>query len=174
MTAARSFWREGDNMSGRNLSHENFDGVKFEGQDLSNSNFYNASFRNASFKNCNFEGSSFAGADLTECDFYESNFTGVDLTAAVVSFGTHLPHDCDWFIYREVIHNGPIIARLERKAKAVCSCETPKAVETTVREYGEVLAELDRVAAELTKTISNFLYAAADILVERNKLGKGN
>lgn len=174
MTAARSFWREGDNMSGRDLSGENFDNVKFVGQNMSHSDFTGASFRNASFKDCNFEGSSFEQADLTECNFYESNFAYVELDYAKVSFGTHLPHDCDWFIYREVIHNGPIIARLERKAKAVCLCETPKAVETTVREYGEVLAELDRVAAELTKTISNFLYAAADILVERNKLREGN
>jgi uncharacterized protein YjbI with pentapeptide repeats len=181
---ARSYWREGDRMSGRDLSGENFDHVVFNGADMSNSNFSFGSFRYASFKNCNFENSTFYGADLSGCDFRESNFAGVDLEAAKVSFSTYLPLNGLWFIRKHVVHNGPITATLQKletsikdrvkAARLATLVEEPKAIETTFREYGEVLAELDRVAAELAKNFSEALLKAADILADRHNLREGN
>jgi uncharacterized protein YjbI with pentapeptide repeats len=170
-------------MSGRDLAGENFDHVVFNGADMSNSNFSFGSFRFATFKNCNFEGSNFYGADLTGCAFLgdECNFKGVDLEAAKVSFSTALPLDALWFIRRHVVHNGPITATLEKlersikdrladNRKAEFEAQQPKPIETTVREYGEVLAELDRVAAELAESFQNFIYKTCEILVDRHEL----
>jgi len=169
-------------MSGRDLSGENFDHVVFNGADMSNSNFSFGSFRFATFTNCNFEGSTFYGADLTGCAFGDkSNFRGVDLEAAKVSFSTYLPLNGLWFIRKHVVHNGPITATLEKlersiqdrlddARKAKFEAEQPKPIETTVREYGEVLAELDRVAAELAESFQNFIYKTCEILVDRHEL----
>ena len=177
----RSFWRETDKMSGRDLNSENFDHVVFDGADMSNSNFSFASFRFATFKNCNFEGSTFYGADLTGCSFGESNFAGVDLEAAIVSFSTYLPLNGLWFIHKKIVHNGPITARLEKldvsiqdrliAARNVSpAVAEPKQLETSVREYGEVLAEFDRVAAEIAKNLTEAIAKICDILVDRHEL----
>jgi uncharacterized protein YjbI with pentapeptide repeats len=184
----RSIWRENDRMSGRDLSGENFDHVVFDGADMSNSNFSFGSFRFATFKNCNFENSNFYGADLTGCSFGYSNFVGVNLEAAKVSFTTSLPPSGLWFIRKVVVHNGPITATLEKldrsiqdrvndarilKAQAQAippAAEEPKPIETTMREYGDIMAELDRATAEMAKTFSTFIAKTCDILAERHQL----
>lgn len=70
------------NLSGVDLSGEDFEDADLEGTDFTGANLENVDFSEANLKGASFVNANLKNADFSKADLYKTNFSGADLTEA--------------------------------------------------------------------------------------------